>query len=53
MHLWFLISVKDRGISEIVEDYRPGEENRGEWEQFRREHLGPGHALRLCQAVGQ
>jgi len=51
MTLWYLVCVKCRRISALVEDYRPGEENRGEWEPFRGEHRG--HHLFIGQSVGQ
>ena len=49
----FLVCVPCKRISELVKDYRPGEEMRGEWELFGREHRGDGHEIFIGTVVGQ
>lgn len=49
----FLVCLPCKRISELVKDYRPDEEMRGEWELFRREHRGDGHEIFIGTVVGQ
>jgi hypothetical protein len=52
MPLTYLLCAKCKKVSDLVEDYSPGED-RGEWQTFRREHAGANHDLWLGQSIGR